>query len=132
MATEIGPVLTGFWIVSATAVAFVAVPEVPFTVTVYVPGTVVVLAAKANVLVVLVVAGLNVGVTPAGSPAAVRATGLLEALRPETPMVVLAVPPVRRVRVLSEGERVKLGTGMVRAMVVELVRVPDAPITLMV
>jgi hypothetical protein len=74
----------------------------------------------------------NLDVTPVGRPDRARFTFSL--LRPTgltTPIEVLALlPPTRRVRLLDEEERLKLGTGMVTAMVVELVRVPEVPITL--
>jgi hypothetical protein len=92
----------------------------------------VLLAVKVSELVVLVIAELKVAVTPVGSPVAVRATLLLTPFASVTPMVLLAVPPTRRVRLLAEDERLKLGTGMVNAMVVAPVRVPEVPVTVTV
>jgi hypothetical protein len=120
--------------VSTMVAVFLAAPEVPVTVTVYVPGTAVLPGVKVNVLLLLVLAGLNVAVTPLGSPDAARFTLLL--LRPiglTTLIALLALlPPTRRVRLLAEDERLKLGTGMVNAMVVVLVRAPEVPVTVTV
>jgi len=132
MAMEIGPALAGAWMVNAMVVALVRVPEVPVTVTVCAPGTAALLAVKVSVLVVLVMTELKVAVTPVGSPIAVRATLLLTLVASVTPMALLAVPPTRRVRLLAEDERLKLGAGMVNAMVVVLVRAPEVPVTVTV
>ena len=82
---------------------------------------------KVSVLAVVVVAGLKVAVTPVGSPAAVSAT--LAADPPAWAMliVLLALPPTRRLRVLAEDEMLKLGAGMVNTMAVVLVTVLKVP-----
>lgn len=79
---------------------------------------------------VLVVAGLKVGVTPVGSPVMVRATGLLDGLRPVTVIVLLMLPPVSRLSVLAEEERLKAGCEMVRVTLAALLVVPEVPVTL--
>jgi hypothetical protein len=123
----------GVGIVRTMAAALFAAPEVPVTVTVYVPVTAVLLAVKVSVIALLALAmgQLSLAVTPVGTPETARFT--LPLLRPAgltTLIVLLALlPPTRRVRALGEEERVKLGCGMVKAMVVELVRVPEVPVT---
>jgi len=59
-------------------VVLVRVPEDPVTVTVCVPGTAVLPGVSVSVLLLLVLAGLNVAVTPPGSPDAARFTLLLK------------------------------------------------------
>jgi hypothetical protein len=85
---------------------------------------------KASTLVLLVLEGLKVAVTPVGSPVAVRATLLLEPINPVTLRVLLALPPATRGRVLGEEERLKLSAGaeMVSAIVAVLVTVPLVPL----
>jgi hypothetical protein len=60
--------------VSDRVVAFDKLPELPVMVTVTVPVAAMLLAASVNVLVVVVVPGLNDAVTPLGSPDADKAT----------------------------------------------------------
>ena len=64
--------------VSVTAVVLLRVPEVPVTIMVWDPGTAVVLAANTSELREVVVAGLNVAVTPLGTADAAKATLLLK------------------------------------------------------
>jgi hypothetical protein len=82
-------------------------------------------------LVEVALGQLKLVVTPLGTPDTERFTLLL--LRPiglTTLIVLLALlPPTMSVRLLNEDERLKLGTGMVSAIVVELERVPDVPVT---
>ena len=80
-------------------------------------------------LVVLVLAGLRVGVTPVGRPVTVRATGLLDALRPVTAIVLPMLLPVSRVSVLADAERLKTGCVMVRVILAVLLAVPEVPVT---
>jgi hypothetical protein len=87
------------------------------------------LAVKASTLVLPVLEGLKVAVTPVGSPVAVKATLLLEPVRPLTLMVLLALLPARRGRVLGEDERLKPDDGIVSAMVAVLVSFPLVPVT---
>jgi len=89
------------------------------------------LGFKTRTLVVLVLAALNVAVTPLGTPEAVKLTLLLKPFCPATLIVLLTllVPPTRRVALLIEEERPKLGVGMVNTMGVELVKVPEVPVT---
>ena len=88
---------------------------------------------RASVLVVLVLAELNVAVTPVGSPVTVRATLLLKPLILLTLTVLLALAPLAtRARLPAEDERLKLGTGIVSATVVVRVAVPEVPVTVTV
>ena len=73
---------------------------------------------------------LNVAVTPLGSPDAARFTLPLKPFWSVTPIEVMAAdPPTRRFRLLTEEERLKPCCGMVSVMVVELVAVPEVPLT---
>ena len=87
------------------------------------------LAVKVNELAAVVVAGLKVAVTPAGSPEAVSVTLATEPPDWATLMVLLALPPTRRFSVLAEDEMLKLDAGMVKTMVVVLVTVLKVPFT---
>lgn len=64
--------------VSITAVELLRAPEVPVTIMEWDPGTAVVLTAKISELWEVVVAGLNVAVTPLGTADAAKATLLLK------------------------------------------------------
>ena len=79
---------------------------------------------------VLVLGELKVAVTPAGRPDVASATLPLNPYTPVTLIVLLALaPPTSRVRLDAEDERVKLGTGMVSKMLMELVALPEVPVT---
>lgn len=95
--------------VRVTAVLLLRAPDVPVTVTVWEPGVAALLAAKVNELTVVVVAGLNVAVTPFGSSEAANATLLLNPFWPFTLMVLFARDPGGILSELAEGERLKLG-----------------------
>ncbi len=85
-------------------------PEFPFTSTLYFPAAADLLAVTTRELVLLVVEGLNVAVTPVGRPDAARLTLPLKPFFPSTMMVVLpALPPVETVRLLDETARLRLG-----------------------
>jgi hypothetical protein len=58
-------------------VELLRVPEVPVTVTVYGPWGIELLGVRVRVLLELVTAGLNVAVTPLGSPEIARLTSPL-------------------------------------------------------
>jgi len=65
-----------------------------------------------------------------GRPDTAKATLPVKPLWSTTLMVLLALtPPGSKVMEAREGERLKLGTGMVSAIVVLLVAVPDVPFT---
>lgn len=110
-------------------VVLVTLPDVPVIVTVTVPVVAVLLAASFNVLVLVALAGLNEGVTPLGRPDADNATPPLKPLSGFTVIVLEPLDPCVMVRLLGEAERVKFGGGLtVRESVVELDRLPDAPV----
>jgi hypothetical protein len=91
-----------------------AVPEVPVTVTVYVPGTAVLLALKVR-FVVLALTVAKAAVTPAGTPDAVRLTLLTSPIGLLTVMEMgrfQAFSPARSAKLLAEAERLKLGAGL--------------------
>jgi hypothetical protein len=81
---------------------------------------------------VLVVVELKAAVTPAGSPVVVSATLVLAPFAPVTAMVLLALPPAESVRLAGDDERVRPCAEMVNGMVVELVCVPEVPVTVTV
>ena len=88
------------------------------------------IAANVSELVVEVLAELKVAVTPAGNPDAVRTACQLRLLRPVTLIVLLALlPPALMVNALGEADRLKLGAGTVKAIVVVAVSVPEVPFT---
>ena len=101
--------LVGLVTVSVTAVVLLRVPEVPVTVMVWDPGAAALLAAKFSELTELVVAGLNVAVTPVGTADTAKATSLLKPFCPVTLMVLLALAPAGRLRLPDDGKRLKLG-----------------------
>jgi len=123
----------GAGMVRAMFAVFFVVPEAPETVTVYVPGTEVLLAVKIRAAgpPATVKGQLKFAVTPAGAPDTERPMVLLlraVGLRTLTVLIAL-LPPARIVRALGDGERPKLGFGIVSAIVVELARVPEVPFT---
>ena len=77
--------------VSAIVALFVAVAEVPVTVTAYVPGTAVALGFRVSVLVVLVLEALRDAATPAGIPDTDRSTFPLSPTGLTTLIVLLAL-----------------------------------------
>lgn len=92
----------------------VTAPTVPVRVTVAVPGMAVLAAFKVKTLFELVVAGLNVPVTPAGRPEIDKKTEPPKLLGFSTLMVeVTPLPPTKALRVDAEDVRLKLGMGTV-------------------
>jgi hypothetical protein len=113
-------------------VELVKVPEVPVTVTVTEPVVAVLLAVSVKVLLPVVLLGLKDAVTPAGSPEADKLTLPVKPLTGVTEMVLVPLAPCTMDRVFGEAEREKLGTTAavtVRETVVELVKVPEVPVT---
>jgi hypothetical protein len=126
------PVTTGFT-VSETVVVRVRVPLAPVTVMVAAPSVAVLDAVNVSVLVVVVDAGLNAAVTPAGSPLALRAT--LPVNPPEGVTVMVLAPVAPRVTVAAVPAKAKLGVCTavtLKLMVVVWVSVPLTPVTVMV
>jgi len=119
--------------VNAIVAALVVVPVVPVTFTAYVPGAAVAAALKVSVTGLLgaVTGQLNPAVTPAGTPDKLRFTLLLlSPTRFATPMVLATLlPPIDRETALADDVTLKLGTGTVKEMFVELLRVPAVPLT---
>jgi hypothetical protein len=83
---------------------------------------------KVTLLVLVVATGLKAAVTPLGNPDTLRFTLPPKPFCPATPMVLLPLPVRATVRLLGEEERLKLGTTTVNAMVVVLLRLPEAPV----
>lgn len=111
------------------AVVLVSVPEVPVIVTVTVPVVAVLLAERVKALVLVVLAGLKESVTPLGRLEADKLTLPLKPLSGFTVIVLEPLAPCVMVRLLGDAESVKFGGGLtVRESVVELDRLPDAPV----
>lgn len=121
--------------VRVTLVECVRVPEVPEIVTVEVPVVAVELTVKVRMLVVVVLTGLNATVTPAGRPAADKATLPVKPLTGFTVMVLLPVPPCATVTLAGEADSEKSGAAgefTVSEMVVVCVSAPEVPVIVMV
>ena len=97
----VGPAVV---IVSAMVVLCVRLPEVPMIVTFVVPATAVLEAVRVNVLVLLVLAGLNEAVTPVGRPLAVRATEPVKPPESVTVIVLVPLAPAAMLRLLGEAD----------------------------
>ena len=89
------------------------------------------LAAARNVssLTELVAGGLNIAVTPVGSPVACRLTLLLEPLAPVTVIFVLTLEPMISSSELAELVIVNAGCGIVKTSAVVRTNAPDFPVT---
>ena len=87
----------------------VRLPEVPVMVTLAVPVVAVLLAVRVNVLVLVVLAGLNDAVTPLGRPEADRLTLPLKPFCGVTVIVLVPPAPCMTVTLLGEVESPKLG-----------------------
>jgi hypothetical protein len=101
---------TGFT-VRETVVLFVKLPDVPVTVTVTVPVVAAPVADSVNVLVLVVLLGLNDAVTPLGRPDADKLTVPLKPLCGVTVMVLEPLDPCVIVTLLGEVDREKFGVG---------------------
>jgi hypothetical protein len=86
----------------------VRLPELPEMVTVAVPAAAVLLAESINVLEVVVLAGLNDALTPAGRPDADKLTLPEKPPWGTTAMVLVPLLPFTRVRLFGEAVRLKL------------------------
>jgi hypothetical protein len=113
----------------ATEVVADRLPDVPVTVIVALAGAALLLAVNVKVLEVVALAGVNIAVTPAGTPDADKATALLN---PFSPLIlILAVPLVPCTTLTLPGvtESVKLGAAVtVSATEVVTVRLPEVPV----
>ena len=123
--------LCGGFTVRLILVVCVKAPEVPWTVTVAGPVVAEALAVRVSVLVVLVLAGLNVAVTPLGRPEiADRATLPVNPLIGFTVIVLVPLLPWITLKVLELAERVKFLVAVtVRLIVAVCVKPPDVPVT---
>jgi len=90
---------------------FVRLPEVPVTVTLTAPVAAVLLAVRVNVLVLVMLVGLNDAVTPLGKPDAVKLTLPLKPFCGLTAMVLEPLAPCVIVTLLGEVESEKFGGG---------------------
>ena len=79
--------------VSATAVVWLRLPEVPVIVTVDVPVVALPLAVSVSVLVLVAELGLNDAVTPLGKPDAARLTLPVKPFRAPTVIVLVPLDP---------------------------------------
>ena len=84
-------------------------------ITVEVPVAAELLAASVNVLVPVVVAGLNVAVTPLGMPVADRPTLPVKPLSAATEIVLVPLAPCVTVRLVGDAERLKSAAGAAAA-----------------
>jgi hypothetical protein len=124
-----------FGVTTATAIVVVIfrMPAVPVMVTgVAAAATAELAATKVKVLLVVVLAGLKVAVTPLGSPVTVRLTLLLKPAKPVTVTVPEPLLPAIKLRVLGEAASVKVGTVAVTLSVAVLFKVPAVPVTVTV
>ena len=104
-------------------------PDIPVMVTEAVPVAAVLLAASVNVLVLVVLLGLNEAVTPLGRPDADKLTLPLKPFCGVTVMVLAPLAPWVMLRLLGDAERVKLGGGVtVKESVVPCDKPPDVPV----
>ena len=81
-------------------------PDAPVMVTEAVPVVAVLLAVSVNVLVLVVLLGLNDAVTPLGSPDADKLTLPLKPFCGVTVMVLAPLAPCVMLRLLGDAERV--------------------------
>ena len=117
--------------VRLTVVVCVREPDVPVTVTGIGPPMVAeLLADRVRMLVVVVVVGRNVAVTPLGKPEAARLTLPVKPLVGVKVIVLGPLLPWTTLRALGAADSVKFGGAVtVRLTVVVCVREPDVPVT---
>ena len=104
-------------------------------VTVRAPVAAVLLADNVNVLVVAVLEGLKLAVTPLASPEADKLTLPVKPFAGVTVIVVMTLFPRPIAKLAGEADRLKSGTTgalTVRVRVVVRVRVPEVPVTVSV
>ena len=130
MYQELPPELdcTGCGTSMVTGTSAVADPDVPVIVAEYEPEATVLAAVKVTVLLVLVLAGLNAAVMPAGSPETAMLTVPLNPFASTTLMVLSALAPAAIVNVPAEEDRLKLDAGTSKVTGTELVRLPEVPV----
>lgn len=105
-------------------------------VTVAVPKFAGALAFSVSVLLPLVLAGLNVAVTPFGKPVADKLTAPLNPFNLFTVIVLVTLLPRPTLKVLGAADKLKSGAGAealtVRLTMVVCVRLPEVPVTVTV
>ena len=94
-----------------TVPVFVKLPETPVMVTEAVPVVAVPLAVSVNVLVLVVLPGLNDAVTPPGRPDADRTTLPLKPFCGVTEIMLVPLAPCVMVKLFGDVEREKFGAG---------------------
>ena len=94
---------------TASAVLFVNVPDVPVIVTVAVPEGAVALTERVSVLLLVAGFGANDAITPLGRPDAARVTLPVKAFAGTTVIVLVPLLPCTTPKVLGEDESVKDG-----------------------
>ena len=99
--------LLGAFTVRLSAVLWLSEPEVPVIVTVTVPVVAELLAVRVNVLVLVVLDGLNDAITPLGRPEADKATLPPKPFTSVTVITAVPFAPWFTVRLLGESDRVK-------------------------
>jgi len=120
-------------IVSGMVILLVTLPEVPVTVAVALPAAAALVAFRVKVLLVVLVGGLKVPVTPVGRPLTEKLTVPVNPFNGVTAMVLFPLPPGAKERLVGVPESVKLGgVAMVKITVVLLVIAPDVPVTVTV
>ena len=120
----------GGFTVRATVVVRVRPPPTPVMVTVAAPSVALAAAVRVSVLLLPVVgSGLNVAVTPVGTPLALRSTLAVKLVRAMPIVLVPAVPPCVMVTAPGVAESSKFWAGFtVRVTVVVRVRPPPVPV----
>lgn len=109
-------------------VAFVKLPDVPVMVSATVPVAATLLTTSVKVLVPVVVAGLNVAVTPLGNPDTAKLTLPVKPKRSVTVIVLAPVAPCGIVRAFGEAESLKFGGPVtISAIVVVFDKFPQLP-----
>jgi hypothetical protein len=115
--------------VKESVAVWLRLPDVPVIVTVAVPVAALLLAESVSVLLVVVVAGLNEAVTPAGKPDAVRPTLPVKPFNAATDTVLVPLLPCVIVTLPGAVDREKFGAAFtVRATVAVWLRLPDVPV----
>ncbi len=103
--------------------------DVPVIVSVYVPAVVNSGTAMVRVVLLVELVGLNVPVTPVGSPVTLKVTAPVNPFAGTTVMTSLPRPKGPRVNFAAAGERVNLGpAGITSVIVVVAVVVPEVPV----
>ena len=118
----------GAAMVNEMVVVLLKDPELPLTISSYVPGLALLLAVRVSRLDVLVLGVASTAVTPAGIPDTKSSTWLLKPFDAAMPIVVLALPPMGRARELCEEVRVNCGFAIVTRKVVLLAALPEVPV----